>query len=153
MTFKSDLEKGEELEKVVIDKLAEDFHLIKNPDVKWVDLLIITDWIEVKFDDMSNKTWNYFLEIECNGKRSGVYKNEKIAVKYWAHSDGTKLLLISMKFLIRWVHKRMEECYSNKSKTSRWARIIESWGDGWRVKGLLVPKEELENIAYKIINI
>ena len=154
MSFKSDLEKGEEMEQVVIEVLSADWiQLIKNPDNRGADLLIVTDSIEVKLDDMSNKTGNFFLEYECNWKKSGVYKEEEVPVKWWAHSDWNKILLISMKFLIRWVSNRVDECNKNKTKTSRWARIIQSWGDWGRVTGLVVPKEELENIAYKTYNL
>ena len=152
VSFKSDLEKGEAIEEVVIDKLKDEWIVcIKNPDVKGADLLIIEDSIEVKFDEMSNKTWNYFFEVECNWKPSWVYRKEEVPVKYWAHSDWNTTHLISMKFLTRWISNRMDECSANKSNTSRGARIIESWGDWWRVRWLLVPKAEIENISYKTI--
>ena len=119
----------------------------------WMEFKNNIGSIEVKLDDMSNKTGNFFLEYECNWKKSGVYKQEDVPVKWWAHSDWKALLLISMKFLVRWVSNRVDECNKNKTKTSRWARIIQSWGDWGRVTGLVVPKEELENIAYKTYNL
>ena len=150
MPFKEDLKKWMDMEETIIELLSEDLHLFKNPKEKEADLLIVEHSAEVKYDVSSYKYWNYFLEVECNWKRSWVYKEEKIPVKWWIHTDWEEALLINMKFLRRWVENRMNECNANSSKTSRWARIIESGWDWGRVKWIVVPKDELRNIAYKI---
>lgn len=150
--FKEDLAKWEEMEKQVIDILNNDWYLIlKNPDTKGIDLLVIEKWIEVKFDVSSYKYWNFYIEFECYWKPSGIFKNEwKIKLKYWAHSDWEILILLEWKKLHSFITEKISECRKNKSLSSKGFRIVENWGDGGRSKGLLVPKEDLKKQAKKI---
>ncbi len=151
--FKEDLEKGNAMEEKVLQVLSSDFNIIRNPNNKWMDLLIIEKWIEVKLDEYSKYSWNFFLEFECNWKPSWIYKEEDVELRYWAHSDGEKVYIIDGIFLKDWVAEKILECQANKSLTSKWCRLIEAWWNGGRSKWLLVPIKELDSLAEKVYNI
>lgn len=148
MSFKEDLEKWEKEEERVLKVLNEEFNydLIKNPDWKWVDL-IPNSWIEVKMDEYSLYSWNYYIEVECNWKPSWIYKDEVPAVKEWIQSNWEYFLKIEMEKLRSYVWENIELCKKNKSNTSRWHRYVSNWWDWGRSKGLLVPVEKLKEIA------
>lgn len=152
--FTEDLKKGEEMEETVISILNLNwFNLMKNPDKKWIDLLIIEEWIEVKLDWYAEFSWNFYIEFECNGKPSWILKDEKVKLKYWVHSDSKKLYILKWDEFKSWVELKISDCRANKSLTSKWFRLIESWGNWWRSKGLLVPVSEMEKQAEIIYNI
>lgn len=148
--FKEDLEKWRVMEDRVMDALKDDFNIIKNPNERWMDLLIISEWIEVKLDEYSKYSGNFFLEFECNGKPSWIYKEEDVHLRYWAHSDWERVYVINWVFLKDWVAQKIYDCQCNKSLTSKWCRLIEAWWNGWRSKWLLVPTKDFEALAEKI---
>lgn len=146
--FQRDLESGMELEVKVLSTLNENwFNLIKNPDKKGMDLLILENWIEVKRDEAAMKTWNAYIEYECNWVASWIFKKEAINLKYWAHSLETwTFLLFDWKTFRKFVKDKIADCNANKSKTSKWFRIVSGW-DWNRTKGLLVPVHEMAKLA------
>ena len=151
--FEEDLKKWEALELKVIETLSSEFNLIKNPDKKGIDLLIIEDWIEVKMDEYAKYSGNFYIEFECNNKPSWIFKDESIRLRYWAHSDWDNIYLIDWHTLKTWVQEKIDLCRINKSNTSKWFKVIENWGNWGRSKGLLVPVKELESLALKIYKI
>ena len=88
--------------------------------------------IEVKTErDWWFKTGNIAIEIECNGKPSGVMATTS---DYWCHilADGDKdycRLIFDTKTI-----KRLAKKYINTLKNG---------GDGWRSKFVLIPLAEI----------
>ncbi len=156
--FKEDLARWLEFEEVVLDKLNEDwdFNLVKNPDVKWMDLLIVENWIEVKADHYNYHKWkttnqNAYIEYEAYWKQSGIFKEEKACLKYWVHSlSPDEFYLLDWWTFKRWVADKIRRC--EWWKIYQWCKIV-TWGDGNKTKGLLVPVELLEKQAIKIYNL
>lgn len=150
-TFIEDLAKGEKMEEKAIDILNNNWiNVIKNPDKKWMDLLLLENWIEIKFDEYAIYSWNFYIEFECNSKPSWIFKEEKINLKYWGHSDGKELFLLEGKSFRRWVAERIEEAREkNTSLSSDWFMVVEKWWNGWRTKWLVLKVELLKKQAYK----
>lgn len=144
--FTEDLKKGKEMELKVMSLLNNNwFNLIQNPVEKEMDLLIIEKWIEVKFDEYAQYSWNFYIEFECNWKPSGLLREEKVELEYWAHSDWDKVYLTKWDELKQWVLDLVQRCRANKTLKHKQFRVVENWGNGWRTKWLLVPVSELEN--------
>lgn len=151
--FKDDLIKWKEGEERVLEILIENwFNLIKNPKEKEMDLLIIDNvpWIEVKTDEKAQYSWNFYIEFECNGKESWLFRPEKYHLKYWAHTDKVKLYLLEWDQFKTYVSEKIANCRSNKSNTRKWFRVVEFWGNWGLSKWLLIPRKIMEEIAYKI---
>ena len=130
-SFLKDLDDGKKFELTVLDILKSEYpkeDWIQNPVRTGVDILS-KSWlkVEVKFDRMWNKTWNIFIEVECNWKPSWIYKYEWLDVlAYWyIWESSTFLYLINVKKLI-------EEMWKNSF------RQVNGW-DWFRVKWILVP--------------
>jgi len=152
--FREDLKKGEEMEEVVRELLnTKWFSLLKNPQNKEMDLLIIEKWIEVKFDEYAQYSGNFYIEFESNWKPSWIFREETVHLEYWAHTDGITLNLLEWDKFKERVSDKIGKCRDNKSNTSRGFRVVEQWGDGWRTKGLLVPVEKLQSQAKYIFNL
>ena len=97
--FKRDLELGLKEELKVMNALINNWwKLEKNSDKKWVDL--IWDYnVEVKYDIMSKRTGNYYIETSCWWKPSWVYKYKDL--DYWCQSDWWDAFIISKDNLIQ----------------------------------------------------
>lgn len=146
--FREDLKKWKEAEIKVMNILKEEWwNIIQNPEEKEMDLLIIEKWIEVKLDEYAKYSWNFYIEFECNGNPSWLFKEEKVHLQYWAHSDWDKVYMILWDKLKQFVLDWLDACYSNKSLTSKWMRLIENWWNGWRTKGLLIPTAKIAELA------
>jgi len=146
--FKDDLIEGKEMEVKVMNLLNENwFNLIQNPNEKEMDLLIINEWIEVKSDKYAKHSWNFYIEFECNWKPSWLLRDERVVLKYWAHSDWERLFLLDWFKFTKLVLEKIELCRDNKSNTSKGFRVVENWGNWWRTKGLLFPVEEMAKVA------
>lgn len=138
--FLSDLEEGKGFELLVLDILKSEYpseDWIINPERLGVDILS-SSWrqVEVKYDRMGNKTWNIFIEVECNGKPSWINKYgwQLDVLAYWYKKESTIMLyLINANILKSILH--------NPS-----FRKVK-WGDWWRSVWILVPISFLkENI-------
>ncbi len=148
MGFVNDLKQGEEMEERVSQVLTSYFWkpVNKNVDKKWVDL-IIEDWrlmIEVKFDRMVGKTWNYAFEYKCSGKQSWVAK--EYITEEWgetmphyivqAHKDGFELYHTYK--LLKWIEVNHD-------------RKVNGW-DWWRSEMYLVKRENVLGQAIEVFN-
>lgn len=95
--FKDDLKDWMEYEIKVLEKLKTLwFNLKKNIDEKWVDLVWVFD-IEIKRDNKSIQTWNYFFETECRWKPSGLFKYANIT--YWIQWTDDKFHILDIDIL------------------------------------------------------
>lgn len=136
------------MEETVMDLLNKNwFNLIQNPIEKEMDLLVVSEGIEVKFDVSAYKYWNFYIEFECNGKPSWLFREEAVKLAFWAHTDWVNLYLLEGDKLKRIVKEKIELCRANSSNTSKWFRVVENWWDWWRSKGLLYPIKEIEKEA------
>lgn len=152
-SFKDDLRKWEEAEEVVISILnSNGYNVMKNPDKKGIDLIILENGIEVKSDFYAHKSGNVYIEYECHWKPSWIYKDEKIKMKYWVHTALQRVYMMEGEMFKEWITEKISDCRNNKSLTSKGFRICENWWDWWRSRGLLVPVKELEKIAHVIYN-
>ena len=96
--FLSDLERGKKEEKKVYDYYKKQFSStthISGYEKKY-DILIPEEKfsIEVKFDDRSNSTGNYFIEAFYENKESGI---NATTAKLWVISNGSKYLFVNTK--------------------------------------------------------
>ena len=86
MSFEESLKIGEEYERRIIEWLNKNNILAtKNEDKKWVDILYWDIKIEVKRDEKSKITGNFYFETECWWKPSGLFKYSD--VKWWIHGN------------------------------------------------------------------
>ena len=101
MTFKDDLAKGLEIEQRVLEIYRKEYpcatlvNAYKGYDI-WIPELHYG--VEVKYDPMSNKTNNIVVEIEMNGKPSGLMTS---TARYWIFYDDDVFLQISMRNIIK----------------------------------------------------
>lgn len=153
--FKEDLERGRKMEEKAMDILNNNwFNVIKNPDKKWIDLLLLENWIEIKFDKYAKVSGNFYIEFECNGTPSWIFKEEEFILKYWGHSDGDNLFLLEGKKFKKWVAKKIKEAREQKSSLpSHGFMVVEKWWDGWRTKWLVLKVDLLKKQAYKTYKI
>jgi len=149
--FQEDLKKWKEYEEKAMNLLNDNwFNLISNPEKKGMDLLMLENGIEIKVDEKSKFTWNFYIEFECNWKPSGIFREETINLKWWWHSDWERLFLLSGDQLKKWVTEKIDNCRANKSLTSKWTRVVEFWWNWGRTKGLLIPIQQFEELSEKI---
>jgi hypothetical protein len=121
-TFKRDLERGVEVERMVLEIIRK-----KNPCATLVDAFKGYDiWIpelhksvEVKYDEMSAKTGNICIEIEFNQKASALLTT---TADWWVIYDGEKYMRFTPMQIIQCIfmnHLRYAEFIGagdNKSK-------------------------------------
>ena len=128
--FKEDLKDWMEYELKVLDKLKENWlNLSKNIDERWVDLVWVFN-IEVKRDNKSLITWNYFFETECRWKPSGIFKYSDI--KYWVHWTEEKFHIIDIDILRDFV-------------INKWWKV--RWWDNNASGGYILNIKAIEDIA------
>jgi len=141
MSFKEDLELGRENEHKVLEMIQSLFPQTqwwKNDEKKWVDIIWeLWHSVECKFDRMVSKTWNVFIEVECNWKPSWIFKYERIDVISYSFDNTT--LLINVEKLKNFI-------LENKSKI----RKIK-WWDGWRSVWYLIKLQDILEITSRII--
>lgn len=140
MGFLKDLEEGKEFEHRVLAIVRQNYPSEKwvcNPIKKWVDIVSSGGkTIEVKYDRMAQKTWNFFIEVECNGKPSWINAYDNIDVlAYWI--EGVVYLFNIAK---------LKEAISIQK-----FRTIKGW-DWWRVTWVLIPIPIGITISSKIIH-
>lgn len=143
--FKEDLKWGEIGEKIIAKYLKErgykilDFNKNMDYDLK-VEKNGLIKTIEIKTDRYEyfkgETTNNMFLEIECNGKKSGI-KGTKADYFIYFYPDHEKAYLISI---------------SDVNKLLNFARRSSCSGDGGKVLGYIINRFEFEEY-FKILNI
>lgn len=153
MWFVEDLKNGEKYEGVVIETLNKNgYNVIKNPDSRWMDLIILENGIEVKKDFGAKDTWNAFIEYECNGIPAWIMKEDNINLKFWVHSvSDSNFFMLDGDSFRTFVADKVKELDSVKGKKLDGYRLVK-WWDGWRVKGLLIPIGEMEKMALNCYN-
>lgn len=141
MSFISDLEFGKANEEIVLERVRELFPLVeweKSPNKKDVDIQSsIGHTIECKSDRLSLKTWNVFIEVECNNSPSWIYKYEKLDVLVYSHSAASYFVNVEK------LKSFIEENASSLKKIR--------CGDGWRSVGYLIKLPIFEELASIII--
>lgn len=150
--FKDDLAKGKQMEVVAMEIISRELglNLIANPKEKEMDIIIIEKWIEIKLDAYAIHSGNFYIEFECWWKPSWLFREEKLDLRWWWHSNWEELLLLDWKELKEFVLEKIEACRANKSNTSKGFKVIEAWWNWGRTKGLLFPVEEMKKIAKHI---
>lgn len=150
--FKEDLVKGEEMEAKAIKALKSDWiNVIKNPDKKGMDLVLLENGIEVKFDEYAKYSWNFYIEFECNSRPSWIFKEENINLKYWLHSDWEELFLLDGEEFKQWVKNKIEEARVEKATLkTHWFMVVENWWNWWRTKWLVLKVDLLKDKAIKV---
>ena len=106
MTFKQDLELGKKIEHIVCD------HIIKK---KYPNSFVVDGYnkefdieipekgvtVEVKYDQLSDKTGNYMFETEYDGKPSGI---ETTTANWWLQVDNQRTIWIdstALKYILK----------------------------------------------------
>lgn len=152
--FRDDLERWKEVEWMVLHSLLDKWlKVIPNPNEKWIDLLIILWWIEVKLDNYSLHSGNFYIEFECNWKQSWIFKEEQFPLTCWAQCTSEMCYLVDWVKLRNFIEQEIINCRANKTLTSKWIRLVENWWNWWRTKGLLIPVERFNELCFTTINI
>jgi len=101
MTFHEDLAKGLSIEKLVLDIYRKECPCATIVNAyKGYDIWLPEEnyGIEVKYDPKSNETGNVVIEIEMNGKPSGLMTT---TAKYWVFYDDELFMQISTRNIIK----------------------------------------------------
>lgn len=139
--FERDLQRGHEKEEMMLritrakyPKAYQVQGLYKPGDIFIPE---INKLIEVKYDPMSDKTGNYFIETECNGEPSGLSTTQS---DYWAIFDDRFLVWTTpetIKLITRENHLTIK-FFGNR---------INGETD---VRGYLIPKAKLMFSPYNV---
>jgi hypothetical protein len=135
-TFHADLERGLAVERMVLEVIRKKYPCAVQVDkFKGYDLWIpeIHKSIEVKYDEMSNETGNICVEVEMNGKASGLSTS---TADFWVFFDGSAMLFIST--------DHIKECLLTNNLTFR---CFVGTGDSVGKKAYLIDKELLKTFA------
>ena len=127
--FLRDLQRGKNEETKVFNYYKKQFLSTKHisGNNKQYDIIIPEKFsIEVKFDDRSNSTENYFIEAFYQNQESGI---NATTAKLWVISNGSKYLFVNT--------KDIKKCIKNLD-------IRTIWIVGKEVKFYLVKKVMLE---------
>ena len=128
--FLRDLQRGKNEETKVFNYYKKQFLSTKHisGNNKKYDIIIPEEKfsIEVKFDDRSNSTENYFIEAFYQNQESGI---NATTAKLWVISNGSKYLFVNT--------KDIKKCIKNLDLRTIW--IV-----GKEVKFYLVKKVMLE---------
>ena len=141
MSFASDLEEWKEIEVKVMSLLNNNwFNLIQNPNKKEMDLIILEKWIEVKYCRRAKETWNFYIEYECNWNPSWIFREEKLDLEYWGHTDWETLYLIVWYQLKKFINSILEW------EKIEWIKLT-NWWDWWKTKWVLVPIRIIDELS------
>ena len=139
--FLNDLADGKEFEHRMLEIAAKEFPSEKwesNKLIKWVDIISSNgSSIEAKYDRMSSKTWNLFIEVECNGKPSWINAYQDLSI--YAYGTEKELFLFNPERLKRGL------------LSPAFRRI--KWWDWWRSLWILLPIRVAKQLASKTISI
>lgn len=82
--FEESLKEWLEYENKILKYLNDKWlPFIKNKDDRWIDILLNNISIEIKRDNKSKVTWNFYFETECWWKPSWLFKYSDVT--YWIH--------------------------------------------------------------------
>lgn len=139
--FLKDLENGKEYEHKVLEivqSLYPSETWASNTEPRWVDIVSNKGkTIEVKSDRMAMTTWNFFIEVECNGKPSWINAYSNMDV--YAYVINTDVYLFNRQKLLKAIEDNN-------------FRRVKGW-DWWRVTWVLIPITVGEQLASKIIQL
>lgn len=143
MEFKESLQEGKITENYVLNSIKKKYPkaYIVDGYCKEHDIVIpeLDQTIEVKQDQKSNYTGNYVVEVFMFGKPSGLLTS---TANYWVFSDGEKLTWTTREII---KDKILLENYKLITFTGK--------GDTEPKKAYLVPKEDIENTALRVIKL
>lgn len=134
MSFLDDLYQGNDYQEVVRLKLNKLFNIELNHNKlkKWVDL-IADNWMtcEIKLDRLMNKTWNIFIEYECNKSPSWIFKYDFIHLFCYGNNDYF--------YVFSWT--QLKNIVLKLIETKKY-RVINA-GDWFRSRWILIPEVDL----------
>jgi len=138
--FKQDLELGKKIEHIVCDYIVKKKYpkaYVVEGYNKGYDIVVpeVNQTIEVKYDSMSNKTGNYMIETEYNGKESGLTTT---TADWWLQVDNEVAI---------WIKPSVLEFILKDYKIIKMAGI----GDSKDKSGYLIPREKLINTPYVFV--
>lgn len=136
MAFNEDLLIGELAEDYVADKLELAWNTLfqKEKDLKSCDLVDIKGrHVEVKHDRQWKETGNIALEIEYNGKPSGIMTTKATHIAYVLDMQ---VYITKTETLLKWItHNKLKKVKG---------------GDGMRSKFLLIPLQKFRQVFEEI---
>ena len=141
MTFEKDLQFGKDAEGLILKKIQAKYPLAFMIEGKFkaFDIFVpeIEQGVEVKCDRQAEHTGNIFIEIECNGKHSGIqttragfYVYQTKIRTFWVKSDDIKRYLIA--------NAKDVPMFQNTQK-----------GEYSAVRGYLIPIEDFDRISFQ----
>jgi hypothetical protein len=129
MTFRADLELGEEYQKRFLYLIEYDTCEIAKGKFKDWDIKLThegtTIYVEVKCDRKANETGNLAIEFECSGQPSGVSATK---ADYWVH------FVKGQPYYYMIPIEDLKQAIQDKKYT----RTVKG-GDGWRANMYLFP--------------
>lgn len=132
-TFKSDLAKGHEHERVVLRYIQKKYPeaVMMEGYTKEYDIWIpeIGEGIEVKSDEKSQLTGNIIIEIEFNGKPSALSTTKAL---YWVIWDGVEYSWFKPEVIRKFIKDR-----------KLWASKFTARGDKAEKKAYIIKKKTL----------
>lgn len=139
MTFKSDLEFGEEYQVKYVNYKGLKNYIIKKGKFKPYDIRDLETNIkyEVKTDRYTHKTGNMCIEFMCNNQPSGITSTEAEWYAYWIYRPDGKDELYEIPVA------DIKEMIKQKKYFRE-----QNGGDGFRSKFYLIKKEHFEK--YKV---
>ena len=133
-SFFSDLAFGKSFESYAMQILGQECTPAPAGRFKPYDFISDNIKYEVKSDKMTYKTGNLFIEYECSCEPSGISTSEAQMLFYFViNEDGSpdRIYLIETGFLKNLIASSDFKCVSG--------------GDGYRVKGYLIPENHVKN--------
>ena len=131
--LEKDLQDWLEYENKVINLLTSyNIPVIKNSEIKWVDLLLNNSniTIEIKRDNKSKDTGNMYFETECWWKPSGIYKYEWVT--FWIQGVDEYFYVFDLTTLKIYLEEK-------------WWKVW--WWDGWWSRWYIIPEKKADNLA------
>ena len=132
--FFSDLAFGKSFETYAMEMLGKECTPAPVGRFKPYDFISDKIKYEVKSDKITYKTGNLFIEYECSNLPSGILTSEAQMLFYFvinAEGNPDRIYLIETGFLKNLIASSDFKCVSG--------------GDGYRVKGHLIPEQLLKN--------
>jgi hypothetical protein len=139
--FKADLKFGQKYEKILLDLIPHDSHILSCGYCKEYDFKMIRDGkeyvYEVKADRRSINTGNMVIEYECSDKPSGITTTQACCYAYFVVRplDQWDLYLIPTDEIRRMI------------KDKEFKRTIKG-GDGMRSRMYVIGLNQVQNFKY-----
>jgi hypothetical protein len=139
MTFTNDLKKGKKMEHKICDKIKKKYPnaYVVEGECKEYDIVVpeIGITIEAKFDEKSTETGNYIIEMEHDGKPSGISVTK---ANYWVIVDKEIVVWITAEALRFLIRDCQQVTYCPE-------------GDKIEKKGYLIPVDKLRFSNYSLL--